>query len=249
MDKVSVITWGESGVGKTPFAGTLQECAKTSPCLFLDVDMGTLSLNVLKELPTVLLVDRWSQIAIVYDRLKKQDWGKLAEFITKETGQEVPVLQYKSVVIDSGTELEYKLRSGVVIPGNEKGDPDKEIASQPDYLRTQERFRKMYRVFRDLPITLVMTAGVRELKEESTGILKRYPDFQPGLARDLVRMTDLVLYMSVTASGVGAEAKGERHLITSLSQRFVARDRSGKLPAMITAEKFYFKDLLGKVLS
>ena len=246
MDKFNCILFGESGTGKTPFCGTLQSCEKTSPCLLLDADMGAMSLDGLKERPTILPVDRWSQVGIVYKRLKDKDWSALAEYISKEVGQEVPVLEYKSVVIDSGTELEYKLRMDVVV-ANDKGD--QEIPSQPDYLRTQERFRKMYRLFRDLPISLVMTAGVRELKEESTGIVKRSPDFQPALTHDLVRMTDLVIFMSVSSSGIGSDTKWERHLTTSLSQRFTARDRSGKLPSIIVGDKFYWKDLLVKVLS
>ena len=245
MDKFNCVLWGESGVGKTPVCGTLQSCEKTSPCLLLDVDMGAMSLDGLKESPTVLPIDQWSQIAIVYKRLKGRAWEDLAGFISKETGREVPVLEYKSVVIDSGTELEYKLRMSVV----SENPGEMEIPSQPDYLKTQERFRKMYRAFRDLPLSLVMTAGVRELKEESTGIVKRSPDFQPSLTHDLVRMTDLILFMSVTMSGVGSEAKWERHLVTSLSQRFIARDRSGKLPPVITGNKFHFKDICAKVLS
>lgn len=243
MDKFNCILFGESGVGKTPFSGTLQSCAKTSPCLLLDVDMGAMSLDGLKERPVVLPIDKWTQVGVVYDKFKTGDWPSLSEYISKATGLEVPVQEYKSVVIDSGTELEYKLRSSVV--GENTGQ---EIPSQPDYLKTQERFRKMYRLFRDLPISIVMTAGVRELKEESTGIVKRSPDFQPALAHDLVRMTDLVVFMAVTMSGVGSDAKWERHLVASLSQRFIARDRSGKLPPVMAAEKFYWDKILKEML-
>lgn len=243
MEKFNCILYGESGVGKTPFAGTLQLYPKTSPCLFLDVDMGAMSLDGMAEKPIVLSVDRWAQMGVIYDKILKQDWSGLAEFIGKETGRVVPVLPYRSVVIDSGTELEYRLRSSVVAENGKM-----EIPSQPDYLKTQERFRKMYRAFRDLPISLVMTAGIRELKEESTGIVRRSPDFQPALAHDLVRMTDLVAFMAVTMVGTGTDAKWERHLVVSLSQRFVARDRSGMLPPMMAGEKFYWAKILDKML-
>jgi len=245
MDKFNCILFGESGVGKSPMCGTLQAYPKTSPCLFLDVDRGAMSLDGLKELPTIFPVDTWSQMGIFYDRLKNGKWEQLAEYLSKGLERDVPVLQFKSVVIDSGTELEYKLRSGVV----SENSGEMEIPSQPDYLKTQERFRKMFRSFRDLPISLVMTAGIREVKEESTGIVKRSPDFQPSLVHDLVRMTDLVIYMSVTMSGTGTDAKWERHLVTSLSQRFIARDRSGKLPSVISGDRFEWGKLLDKVLS
>ena len=243
MDKFNCILYGESGVGKTPFCGTLQACEKTSPCLLLDVDMGSMSLDSVKPRPSVFPLDRWSQLNVVYDKLLKQDWQGLADYMAKESGGDFAPLAYKSVVIDSGTEIEYNLRMGVV---GEAGH--EEIPSQPDYLKTQERFRKMYRKFRDLPVSLVMTAGIRELKEESTGIIKRSPDFQPALAHDLVRMTDFIIYMNVTMEGIGAEAKWKRHLITALSQRFIARSRSDKLPAMMEGDKFYFKDICAKIL-
>jgi len=246
MDKFNCILFGESGVGKTPFAGTLQEFPPTSPCLHLDVDKGAMSLDSLKTKPVVLPVDRWNMMAVLYDKIKKEAWEELAEYITRQSGTTVETLQYRSMVIDSGTELEYRLRQGVV-EANDKGDM--EIPSQPDYLRTQERFRKMYRSFRDLPISIVMTAGIREVKEESTGIIKRSPDFQPSLVHDLVRMTDFVIYMDVKSSGTGTDTKFEKHLVTSLSQRFIARDRSGKLPPVITGEKFYFGKILEKAFN
>jgi len=243
MDKFNCILYGESGVGKTPFCGTLQACEKTSPCLLLDVDMGSMSLDSVNPKPSVFPIDRWSQIGVVYDKLFKQDWSSLADYMAKESGGKFNPLEYKSVVIDSGTEIEYNLRMGVV---GEAGH--EEIPSQPDYLKTQERFRKMYRKFRDLPISLVMTAGIRELKEESTGVIKRSPDFQPALAHDLVRMTDFVIYMSVTMEGIGKDVHWKRHLITSLSQRFIARSRSDKLSPVMEGDKFYFKDICAKIL-
>lgn len=243
MDKFNCILYGESGVGKTPFAGTLQSCEKTSPCLLLDVDMGAMSLDGLEEKPTVLTIDKWTEMTALYDKFKRQAWDEIAAAIQREMGVEVPVLEYRSVVIDSGTELEYRLRSSVVAE-----DGAQEIPSQPDYLKTQERFRRMYRAFRDLPLSIVMTAGVRELKEDSTGIVKRSPDFQPSLAHDLVRMTDLVVFMSVTMVGTGTEMKWERHLVTSLSQRFIARDRSATLKPIMAAEKFYWDKILAAML-
>ena len=241
-DKFNCLLVGESGVGKTPFAGTLQDCEKTSPCLLLDVDMGSMSLG--NPSPTVLPIERWMQVQVVYDKLLKLDWQGLADYITKESGVTVTPLEYRSVVIDSGTELEYNLRRMVV---SESGN--EEIPSQPDYLKTQERFRSMYRKFRNLPISLVMTAGIRELKEESTGVVKRSPDFQPALAHDLVRMTDFIIFMSMTMEGIGKDAKWKRHLLSSLSQRFIARSRSDKLPSVMEGEKFDFgRHIVEKIL-
>ena len=244
-DKFNCITYGESGVGKTPFCGTLAAYEKTAPCLLLDVDMGSMSLDSMNPRPTVVSIDNFSDLEKMEPLIKKGEWERLAEGLSKRAGFEVPVLQYKSLVVDSGTEIEYWLRRSIVSADDrQEGIPD-----QPHYLKTQERFRSLYRKLRDLPITVVMTAGIRELKEESTGVVKRFPDFQPSLCHDLVRMTDLVMYMGAAAEGTGKDLKWERHLITSLSRRFVARSRCPGLPPLMQAEKFYFKDIGEKILS
>ena len=244
-DKFNCIIYGDSGVGKTPFCGTLAAYEKTSPCLFLDVDMGSMSLDDTMSDLMVIPVESFSILESVQKLIAGKKWSELATGLSKRADFEVPVLEYKSLVIDSGTEIEYCLRRSIVgADDRQEGIPD-----QPHYLKTQERFRSLYRKLRNLPITVVMTAGVRELKEESTGVVKRSPDFQPSLCHDLVRMTDLVMFMSATAEGTGKDLKWERHLITSLSRRFIARDRSQKLAPLQLAEKFYFRDIGDKILS
>lgn len=245
MDKFNCILYGESGVGKTPFCGTLAACDKTSPCLLLDVDEGRMSLSGLKVLPTVVSIEEWSDVTQLYKSLSESDWDGLAVILSKLEGRDIPSQAYKSIVVDSGTELEYKLRASLVhAKDTHEGVPDQE-----HYLKTQERFRRMYRSFRNLPISFVVTAGVRELKEESTGIIKRFPDFQPSLCHDLVRMTDMIVFMSATAEkGDDNKTVWSHHLITSLSQRYVARDRSQTLQPSMKQDKFYWNDVLKGVL-
>lgn len=235
-DKFNCLLVGESGVGKTPFVATLAACEQTSPCLLLDVDMGTMSV-VDNPRPSIIEVDTWGRAQEVYVLLQRRDWDKLA----KLTGEEPK--EFRSVVIDSGTELEYKLRSTIVSEGGG------EVPEQQHYLKTQERMRRLYRSFRDLPVTFVMTAGVRELKDDVAGIIRHYPAFQPSLAKDLIRMTDLILFQDVKYESVGAEKMWIRTLQTTLSQRVIARDRSQQLEATIKGEKLYFKAIADKVLS
>jgi len=150
------------------------------------------------------------------------------------------VKEYKSVVIDSGTELEYILRQKVL-----SEDSSREIPEQTHYLKTQERFRRLYRAFRDLPLTFVMVAGVRELKDDISGITKHSPDFQPALCKDIVRMTDIVLFQNVVIK----DKKIFHTLQSHVSQRVVARDRSQTLEPLFEAEKLYFADIAKRVLA
>lgn len=227
---------------KTPFSGTLQEYEKTSPCLFLDLDQGTMSLDSMKDKPTIVPVETWNELSGLYPLLKAKQWDKVATQVAKlrGSGDGIQELVYKSVVIDSGTELEYKLRSSISAS---------EIPTQPDYLTTQERFRKMYRSFRDLDnMSLVMTAGVRELKDDVLGTVRHTPMFQPGLTKDLQRMSDFIFFMDMRMKGEGNDRRWVKVIQTSPTQRAVARSRSDKLKAVLEGEKFYWKDILKDVL-
>jgi len=236
-DKVfrfNCLLWGESGIGKTPYAATLAGCEQTAPCLLLDVDKGSMSV-VDEPRPTVFEVTSWSQAEKVYSLMKAQKWEELAKFLGTPN-----VLEYRSVVIDSGTELEILLRKTVQ---TETGSED--IPEQRDYLKTQERFKPLYRKFRDLPgVSVVMIAGVRDIREEISGIVKYYPAFTPGLVHDLVRMTDLVIYMDVKEE----DKKWVRVIQTHPTRRIVARSRSPKLKQEYKGEKLYFKTLVEEML-
>lgn len=249
------VVYGESGSGKTPLSATLEECEATSPCLFMDVDMGAMSINIEKP-PTVLEIDTWEKMQDVYIYLLRATkgldskgpdliaWEELASYISGLMNINVPVLQYKSVVIDSGTELEYVCRSVVITEEkSKKPEHDPEAPEQRDYLKTGERMKKMWRKFRDLPLAVVMTAGVRDLKDDRDGSLRHFPAFQPGFSKDLVRMTDLIMYMSVDVKN----KTWYRTLQTHLSQRIIARDRSQQLEPFMTQETFHFRNIVEKV--
>lgn len=250
------IIYGEAGSGKTPLCGTLEETPQTSPCLFVDVDRGAMSVNV-KVKPTIVVVNEWSKMQVIYTFLRKaavegsaEGWGNLAEFLTKETGGVVPVKEYKSVVVDSGTELEYVCRQVVMKEEiAKKPEHDLEAPEQRDYLKTGERMKRLVRAFRDLPIAFVMVAGVRDLKDDRDGSLRHFPAFQPQLSKDLIRMVDLIMYMGVIVEKSGESTKWVRTLQTQLSQRIIARDRSQKLDPMMKEEFFHFRDIVTKVTS
>ena len=235
VDKFNCLLYGEAGVGKTPLCGTLEAYEKTSPCLFLDVDQGTMSLNGTGPRPTVYSVTSFDSMSRIYGLLKNGNWDELAKLVGSVSKQ------YRSVVIDSGTELaSILLRSIVAEDDKNEGVPD-----QASYLKTQLRFITMYKAFRDLPLSVVTTAGVRDQKDDIAGIVRFWADFSPGLLKELYRFSDLILFMNV----VQEDKKWVRYIQTQPTQRFTARDRSDKLASVIKAEKIYFADVLKGVLS
>ncbi len=245
MDKFNCLLYGEAGAGKTPFCGTLEACEKTSPCLFLDVDHGTLSLESVSPKPAIHTVSKWADMQVVYGHLKNQRWEPLAKLIgepghTKEGNPKV----YKATVIDSGTELVNGLLRSIV----EEDDRNDGIPDQAAYLKAQNRMALMWRGFRDLPLSCVMTAGIKDQKDDVAGIVRFFPEFSPGLLHDLQRHSDLILFMNVALESEGATRRWVRYIQTQPTQRFVARDRSGKLEPQIRGDKLYWADIVKKVL-
>jgi hypothetical protein len=151
---------------------------------------------------------------------------------------------YKSTVIDSGTDLAGNLLRTIV----GEDDRNEGVADQAAYQRVQIRFGQLWRSFIKLPLSVVMTAGVKDMKDDISGLVRVYPEFSPGLLHDLQRHSDLILFMNVALESEGTTRKWVRYIQTQPTQRFVARDRSGRLDPVIKGDKLYWADLLKKVL-
>jgi len=178
LNKFNCLLYGEAGAGKTPFCATLEAYEKTSPCLFLDVDHGTLSLDSVKPKPAVYTVSKWADVQVVYGHVKNKRWPDLGKLIgdaghTKEGNPK----EYKAAVIDSGTELVNGLLRSIV----EEDDRNDGIPDQAAYLKAQNKMAMMWRGFRDLPLSCVMTAGIKDQKDDVAGIVRFFPEFSPGL--------------------------------------------------------------------
>jgi hypothetical protein len=190
-------------------------------------------------MPTVHTINTYADMQVVYNHLKMAKWDALAKTI----GIEKP-LEFKSVVIDSGTELATILLRSFV----EADDRNEGIADQSAYQKCQIKMAGMWRKFRDLPLSTVMTAGVKDQKDDVAGIVRFFPEFSPGLLHDLQRHTDLILFMNVTMESDGAMRRWTRFIQTQPTQRFVARDRSGTLPHIIKGDRLCWEKLLKNLL-
>jgi hypothetical protein len=136
MRRLNIIIYGASGAGKTALAGSALECEATSPVLFIDVDSGTATLQ-------------GKEIDIVRPRSWK-DIQKIYEFLLTEN------VYYKSVIIDSLSEMQKKFSMGTILGEiKEGGDSYNDLGSTPvptrqDWMKTGDQMRKLIRAFRDL---------------------------------------------------------------------------------------------------
>jgi hypothetical protein len=136
LTHINAIIYGDSGSGKTFLVGSAQDCEETSPMLFIDLEGGTRSLGKMDI--DVVRPTMFEEIQDIYNYLLHEND------------------KYRSVAVDSLTELQKKYSLGVILGDlNESAhgyiDLIKSIApSRQDWLRTGGQMSKLIRSFRDL---------------------------------------------------------------------------------------------------
>lgn len=104
---------------------------------------------------------------------------------------------------------------------------------QDDYGDMTNQVRELYRMMRDLPIHLAITAHVRKGKDED-GMVEIGPNVTPALQGDLFAFSDIVINMRAIQAGETTLYTG----VTVPTGRFKAKDRYGALPANMVTPTF-----------
>lgn len=143
LDYAKVVLYGPPGSGKTTMGATFPDV------LFLSAESGLLSVRDRK-------IDVW----------EITKWEDLEEAFGFLRGGEH---KYKSVVIDSLTEVQKKLNEHIVKKFSGKRRDYEDLMSQSDWGYSIDRLRRMCRAFRDLPLNVVFIAlDVTEITEQET---------------------------------------------------------------------------------
>ena len=212
---LNMLIYGDSGVGKTTLAGSADAVPEMRPVLFVDVEGGTESLrHVYPDVDTVR-VTKWNEIADLYSELQRGQHG------------------YSTIVLDSLTEIQkfnmYEIMRALMAAFPDR-DPD--VPSMREWGKNLEQIRRFVRRFRDLPMHTVFTALSKEDKDEKTGKITTRPSLSGKLAGEVSAFLDIVGYYYVKT--VKEEKEDHvRLLLTQRTEKFIAKDRSGKLPTVI----------------
>jgi hypothetical protein len=225
---LNIIIYGDSGAGKTWLAGTAQDCEATSPALLIDIDSGVSTLAG-REID-VVRPRSWADIQKIY------------EFLLHDN------THYKSVIIDSLTEVQRKFSMGTIL-GEIKDGADHYndlgatlVPTRQDWMRTGDQLRKLIRAFRDLAylpdesrrVHVVMI--MLEKYDEKRKVI--CPQLSGTLGNECGAFVDVLARLSrqlVTVERDGEEVQEvRRHLllddyINDIDVRHMGKDRSGKL--------------------
>jgi hypothetical protein len=213
---LNILVYGESGIGKTVFAGSADQIPDMRPVLFVDIEGGTFSLQNFGFNVDVVRVTTWNQMQQLYNELAE---GKH---------------NYQTVVLDSLTEIQkfnmYQVMSDMI---DKKGpDVDPDIPSIREWGKNMEQIRKFVRAFRDLPMHTIFTALARVDKDDRTGIRWTKPSLSGKLADEVAAFLDEVFfyYMKQVPNPDGEGTINQRLILTQKTESTIGKDRSGRLP-------------------
>ena len=133
--------------------------------------------------------------------------------------------EYNCIVLDSLSEI-----GEVVLSNEKKTTKDVRMA----YLTMQDQILELVRAFRDLPLTVYMTAKLEKAKDDITGRIMFAPAL-PGqkCSQNLPYHFDEVLCLRCEND---EEGKPVRFLQTFTDSSYCCKDRSGKLQAYEEAD-------------
>jgi hypothetical protein len=210
-ENINVLIYGESGAGKTVLAGSSSVTSDMSPVLLIDVEGGTMSLTDFYPDVQVIRVTQWRDLQKVYDAIRKGEGG------------------YKTVIIDSLTEVQ-KFSMQQIMKDVIKDDPtrDPDVPGIREWGKNIEQTRRFVRGFRDLPINVIFTS-LADASKDDNGRRTLRPMMSGKLQNELPGLVDLVFYLYIKPQG----DERKRLLLTTSTDKVMAKDRSNKLPAVL----------------
>lgn len=210
-----LLIYGEGGIGKTTLAASACEVPDLSPVLHLNIENGAQSLEEkYGSHPELEIVDVPNIVALqsIYKDLYN---GK--------------GLGYETVILDNLTEgqslgLDYIL-TGLKTAGDFVEFEGATFANGA-WNRSSEQMRKLMRYFRNLPMNVVFIAWKKDYSGPNDTQPKYGPAFTKTFGGEAPGMVNDVYHYYVKG--------GQRILQTSATERAIAKDRTNKLPQIIT---------------
>lgn len=186
-DATNICLFGNFGIGKTWFAATAQDHPAMADVLFLNVEGGMKTVAARGDIHAVD-IHSVSDLEAIFWKLANGD----AEYKGVRT-----------VVIDSGSELQTLSLEEIVTEGMKKGGKrsSQDDIWQEDYGKSTAQLKRLFRWFRDLPLHTIVTAHERMVfpkgKEGQQNVepVAIMPQFTQKLCKSFCGYMDHVWYM------------------------------------------------------
>jgi len=205
------LIYGHFGVGKTQFAGTASDCEAMRDVLFVRIEDGTMTVRHKDHIELSRVVKKVADVETIFWRLAQ---GKADNPI-------------RTVVLDSGTDLVQLCREEVVAKNCAKNpNKDKDQISLRDHGDVNFILTRLFRMFRDLPMHVIITALVTERfntddpdEKMKRGPVQCLPAFPPMLGSRVMAYVDHVW-------SIHRRENGSRFMLTQPKGPWTAKTRN-----------------------
>lgn len=208
---LKLLVYGEPGAGKTVFAGQAMDSEHLGKVLFLPIEGGLIS--IADRNPDFIDIGRADD-----GTPNNRTLLDLEDLVWKLVNRAAGYEKYKTVVIDSVTDLQSRDLEEIVKSANRK---DADVQLQ-DYGKDTTRMRRVLRMLRDAKLNVILTALARkEQGENDPAPTEVRPDLTQSLSNSIMGFMDFVWYLY-------RDKEDNRTILTQSKGAFRAKTR---LPA------------------
>lgn len=216
---LKLLIHSDPGIGKTFLIGTAADDENLRPILFIDTEGGALTIRnkMQKGVLDVVRVTSYS------------DMVKLITWLRRGTHP------YKTIAIDSLTEMQKIIMADIMRQGAIKDNKDPDIPEMRDWGKNSERVRKIVRAFRDLPdVHVIFTTLSVDIKDDRTGLVTTKPALPGQLRNEVPGYIDVVGWLHVVVSEEKTDDKKRQKVLTRQimfqpARNVLVKDRSASL--------------------
>lgn len=212
---LKLLIYGPYGVGKTTLAATSVESEEMCDVLMINAEGGDLVLEEDRfQNIDIVPVRTVRQLSSVYEYLRQhclkcqegdEEWLRTSQaklFGMEEDqigeGLEMPLRKYRTVMIDTLSELERYVMDHILgIADTARLDEDVPPEEWAEYKKNHHMVQRLIRKFRDLPMNIIFTCAQQFVQDESKK-QKYMPDMTGKLANKVQGFMDMVGYYAST---------------------------------------------------
>lgn len=223
LPKINALIYGDPGAGKTLLAAGAADIPEMRDVLLVNIEGGTL---------TIRSKDNIHAVDIGRDENGKPTGNTIKELeditwniLTNQHGMG----RFKTVIIDSVTELQTQDLEDLVTEANKKNSNRSiDDISLHEYKRDGARLKRIFRHLRDAPINLIVTALPKKIvddpKAEKPRVVEVRPSLTQSVALSLMGYVDFVWFLYKEEQG---------------NKRFMLTQDLGPVKAKTRNQKFH----------
>lgn len=212
---LKALIYAKPGLGKTTLAASCLDHPELNDVLFINIDKGLLSIADREVTVAEIGID---ESGVSTGNIVKE----LEDILFKIVAKQPEYAKFKTVVIDSATELQ--------VHNLEDISKGKNQITQPDYGKDSKALKKVASALRDMPLNVIITALAKSRfdgPEDAKKLVEIGPALTASVSEALMAAVNFVWYLGLDPKS------GNRILLTREMGVIRAKTRNQKFQEMI----------------